>query len=159
MMSECVDTVFVDHEYKSKLACRHTAKCTLRQCVVTIGNPETGRCLKFNALQDTCCAHTQCDIRVAQMLGVTGKKIDNITIGAGGKIHRSKGILATVQIGDLTGTTSVTFPIRFIEKPAGNIPFFDWRDCQNKFDFLRDIPLPEPVYHEGLPSNTINYWY
>ena len=66
-------------------------------------------------------------------------------------ISRSKGILAKVQIEDLTGTTRVAFPIRFIEKPAGDISFFDWRDCQNNFDFLRDIPLPGPVYHDELP--------
>ena len=150
-VSEVVDTVFVDQNYKKGLVTRHTSKCTLRQAVAVIRNPETGSSIKCNCLLDGCCAYTQCDIGIAKYLGLSGKKIKNITHGAGGIVHESSGILAEVTIQDLTGTTSVTHPIRFIDHPAGQIQFFDWRSCQNRFDFLRDIPLPSPVSHEGMP--------
>ena len=150
-VSEVVDTVFVDQNYRKDLATRHTSKCTLRQAVAVIRNPETGSSIKCNCLLDGCCAYTQCDIGIAKYLGLSGKKIKNITHGAGGIVHESSGILAEVTIQDLTGTTSVTHPIRFIDHPAGQIQFFDWRSCQNRFDFLRDIPLPSPVSHEGMP--------
>ena len=55
-VSEVVDTVFVDQNYRKDLATRHTSKCTLRQAVAVIRNPETGSSIKCNCLLDGCCA-------------------------------------------------------------------------------------------------------
>ena len=152
LVSLSTDKILVDLQYQKDLEFRHTAECTLRQGVVRIGNPETGLFVCTNCLLDCCCSRTQGHIKLAKMLGLKGPLIDTRTTGAGGMVHSSKGILAMVEISDLEGTFTVSHPIRFIDSPAGDIEFVDWRQHQNKFSYLQDIDLPEPVFHEGLPD-------
>ena len=152
LVSSCSDTFFIDDAYKRDLEQLHTEQCTLLQSVIRVKNPSTGALLAVCCLIDSGCSHTQGDLGIADLLGVVGKQIECHTNGAGGMVFKCKGILAEVQFSDLGGSFSVSLPIKFVKKPAGDIPFVNWKNYQNRFDFLRDIDLPDPVFHQGLPQ-------
>ena len=84
---------------------------------------------------------------LAKKWNIEGHKLVMETTGVGGLVHNTVVLIGMITLESLDGRVKVTCPIRFSNKPAGDLKFEDWRKYASFFGEFGSIQsqIPEPA--------------
>ena len=139
--------VFITNEELGETRPQAPNKCTLRQGVLRLRNPTTNQSEKVNVLLDSCANISTVHMGLAKKWNIEGYKLVMETTGVEGLIHNAVVLIGMITLESLDGRVKVTCPIRFSNKPAGDLKFEDWRKYASFFGEFGSIQsqIPEPA--------------
>jgi hypothetical protein len=117
----------------------------LETVVITIRNPETGKCADVNALLDSGNSSTMITKRCAEELCLVGHPSRVKIVGIGGQVHDYWAASARVALGPRGKKSLKTVPVRILEDLAGDCTVTDWSYKKSQLPILTGVPVEQPV--------------
>ena len=118
---------------------------TLKYTVLKLTNIQTGNSVLVNTALDIGANLTLVHSGVIEKLGLEGPWRTLKATGIHGLEHIAETMLSPINIQSLNGKVNITAPMRFNDKPLGDIPMKDWRNYLEEHPEFESLDLPVPV--------------